>query len=81
MIIGVIVADKRIYENALSNIRLNPKEVWCIGDNLIWEVQEPQRIGIYSVWNDFEDKGLPHGSKIIPDKIINNISNIINNVT
>ena len=27
-------------------------DTWMIGDNLEWEVEMPQRLGIYAIWMD-----------------------------
>jgi len=41
-----------------------------IGDNLEWEVEVPQRLGIYAIWIDVHGEGLPAGSSVKPDRII-----------
>ena len=65
--------DLRVFRKALDFFNLNPEQAWMTGDNLEWDIMAPQKLGIYSIWNDFNDRGLPSGSEIIPDKIINNI--------
>ena len=47
------------------------------GDNLEWDVEAPQRLGIYAIWVDFEDKGLPESTHVVPDRIVTNISQIL----
>ncbi|MCX7708520.1 MAG: HAD family hydrolase [Clostridia bacterium] len=69
--------DVRVYELALKRMEVLPKDAWMVGDNLEWDVEAPQKLGIYSVWNDFEQKGLPTNSKVVPDRIIGNISELI----
>ena len=75
--IGFGKPDIRVYEKALSTLNLPPTEVWMVGDNLVWDIQAPQSLGIYAVWNDYKNEGLPPDSKIIPDKIINEISELV----
>ena len=47
---------------AMDALESCPSETWCIGDNLLWEVEAPQALGIYSVWVDRFRVGLPAGS-------------------
>ncbi len=72
--VGFSKPDIRIYELALKKLSLQPNEVWMIGDNLVWDIEAPQKLGIYSVWNDFKQEGLPVNSSIIPDKTIYSVS-------
>ena len=34
-----------------------------VGDNLEWDVAEPQRQGIYGIWIDIRGRGLPPGTQ------------------
>src|SRR5204862_6898448 len=36
--------DVRVYQHALTQLRLPPGEVWMVGDNLEWDVAAPQRL-------------------------------------
>lgn len=74
--VGYSKPDIRIYEHALNLLSLNADDVWMVGDNLIWDIQAPQSIGIYSVWNDYMKSGLPEDTKIIPDRTIFEISEL-----
>jgi putative hydrolase of the HAD superfamily len=69
--------DPRVYELALEKLQVNQSETWMIGDNLEWDVAAPQRLGIYSIWNDFNNVGLPQSSTIKPDRIVTNISELL----
>jgi putative hydrolase of the HAD superfamily len=75
--VGFGKPDPRVYQLALDTMQVSPQEVWMIGDNLEWEVGAPQKLGIYSIWNDYRNKGLPESSNVIPDRIINSISELI----
>jgi putative hydrolase of the HAD superfamily len=77
--VGYSKPDTRIYEHALNLLSLNTDDVWMVGDNLIWDIQAPQSIDIYSVWNDYMKSGLPKDTKIIPDRIIYEISELVIN--
>ena len=68
--------DPRAYLHPLEVMKLNPSEVWMVGDNLAWEVEAPMRLGITGIWNDWEGVGLPKGSRIHPDRIIRKVSEL-----
>ena len=74
--VGFRKPDIRIYELVLEKLSLISDDVWMVGDNLIWDIEAPQKIGIYSIWNDFKREGLPVASSIIPNKIIDSISDL-----
>jgi len=48
-----------------------------VGDNLEWEVEVPQRLGIYAIWLDTHDVGLPAESTIRPDRIIRSLAELL----
>lgn len=75
--VGFGKPDLRVYIKALEYFNVESKDVWMVGDNLIWDIQAPQKLGIYSIWNDYQNKGLPKDSQIIPDRIINDISELL----
>lgn len=78
--VGVSKPNIEIYQIALNKLYLSPKDVWMIGDNLIWDVKAPQELGIFSVWNDFENKGLPIDTCVIPDMIVNSVDEMVNRI-
>lgn len=69
--------DARVYQLAMDNLQVKPTETWMIGDNLEWDVAAPQRLGIHSIWNDFNNVGLPQSSLVKPDRIVNNVSELL----
>ena len=69
--------EPEFYLRAMIDLNLEPKDVWSVGDNLEWEVEAPQKLGIYSIWNDYRGEGLPQNSKVRPDRIINSISELV----
>lgn len=69
--------DKRVFECALERLGLKAEEVWMVGDNLVWDIEAPQKLGIFSIWNDYRKKGLPENTAIIPDRIINSIEQLL----
>jgi len=69
--------DPRVYLHALDLLGLSPGEVWMVGDNLIWDIQAPQSVGIHSIWHDVQGSGLPAESTVCPDGIVTDISLIL----
>jgi len=69
--------DLRIYEMALEKLNLAPEETWMVGDNILFDVGAPQKLGIYSIWNDYRKTGLPPDSPVTPDRIIHSIAELI----
>jgi len=42
--------DERAYQHAMQALGATAPETWMIGDNLEWEIEVPQRLGIYAIW-------------------------------
>jgi putative hydrolase of the HAD superfamily len=68
--------DSRVYKRALEALGAAPGETWMVGDNLEWDVAEPQRQGIYGIWIDIRGRGLPPGSPTTPGRIIRRLSEL-----
>ncbi len=73
--------EERAYRHALAQLGVSSADAWMVGDNLEWEVAAPQKLGIYAVWHDYAGKGLPEGSKVRPDRIIQSLSELLEPVT
>ncbi len=69
--------EEKVYRRAMDDLGLSAEDVWAVGDNLEWDVAGPQRLGIFSIWNDWKGEGLPEASKVVPDRIINRISELM----
>lgn len=65
-----------VYLRALQDLELTPDQVWFVGDNLVWDVAAPQKLGIFGIWNDFRAQGLPADSAVTPDRIICSITEL-----
>jgi putative hydrolase of the HAD superfamily len=48
-----------------------------VGDNLEWEVEVPQRLGIYAIWMDAHGDGLPADSKVTPNRIVRSLTELL----
>lgn len=75
--VGFGKPDTRVYEIALQELNLKAEDTWMVGDNLVWDIEAPKKLGIFSIWNDYGKKGLPKDSAIIPDRVICDISELI----
>jgi len=62
--------EPRAYLHALEVLDCQPPDAWIVGDNLVWEVEAPQRLGLFCIWFDHLAGGLPTGSAVRPDRII-----------
>jgi putative hydrolase of the HAD superfamily len=68
--------DPRVYERALDSLGVVPADSWMVGDNLEWDVAQPQRHGIYAIWVDARGRGVPAGYPVQPDRIIQRLSDL-----
>ena len=68
--------DPRMYQLALSTLGLKSEQTCMIGDNLNWDVEAPQALGIRAIWIDRKETGLPIDSNVVPHRIIRNISEV-----
>jgi putative hydrolase of the HAD superfamily len=73
--------DVRVYEHALKLMGLDSRDVWMVGDNLVWDIEPPKALGIRAVWHDWKGAGLPEDAKILPDRIIADIGELIGSQT
>ena len=68
--------DERIYRLALTELAASPPETWMVGDNLEWDVGQPQKMGMTGIWVDAAGAGLPASSAVSPDLIIGGLSQL-----
>jgi putative hydrolase of the HAD superfamily len=69
--------DERAYLHAMQALGVTAPETWMIGDNLEWEIEVPQRLGIYAIWIDAHGEGLPAGTSVKPDRIIRSLTELL----
>jgi putative hydrolase of the HAD superfamily len=74
--VGVGKPDQRVYQLALERLVVEPSETWMAGDNLDWDVAQPQRLGIYSIWIDVTGEGHRRLGTVKPDRIIRSLSEL-----
>src|SRR5436853_4682570 len=69
--------EERAYLHAMDALGVTAEDTWMIGDNLEWEVEVPQKLGIYAIWMDVHGDGLPTGSTVKPDRIIRSLAELL----
>jgi putative hydrolase of the HAD superfamily len=69
--------DERAYHHAMGVLGVSASDTWMVGDNLEWEVEVPQRLGIYAIWMDAHGEGLPADSNVRPDRIVRSLTELL----
>lgn len=69
--------DERIYQRALDQLGVTPERAWMVGDNLEWDVQAPQQLGITGIWIDSAGQGLPEDSPVRPGRIVRSLADLV----
>ena len=69
--------EERAYLHAMDALGVTARDTWMIGDNLEWEVEVPQNLGIYAIWMDVHGDGLPPDSTVKPDRIIRSLAELL----
>lgn len=75
--LGVGKPDEEVYLYALRELGVSAEETWMVGDNLEWDVQAAQGLGLFAVWVDLRGEGLPGESPIQPDRIVRSLSELV----
>ena len=68
--------DPRIYAQALQALDVEAGDAWMVGDNLEWDVAQPQKMGVFAIWVDAQEAGLPEGSTVRPDRVVRALSEL-----
>jgi putative hydrolase of the HAD superfamily len=68
--------DERIYQLALGQLAVFPRDTWMVGDHLEWDVAQPQKLGITGIWVDAARAGLPPSSAVSPDLVIGTLGEL-----
>jgi putative hydrolase of the HAD superfamily len=69
--------EERAYHHAMGALGVTAADTWMVGDNLEWEVETPQRLGIYAIWMDAHGEGLPADSTVRPDRIVRSLTELL----
>jgi putative hydrolase of the HAD superfamily len=74
--VGFGKPDERVYRLALDALEVDAREAWMAGDNLEWDVAQPQRLGIFAIWIDASGSGNSKLGSIRPDRIVRRLSDL-----
>lgn len=68
--------DEVVYRHALAKLGVAAADACMVGDNLEFDVEGAQRLGLRGLWIDREGRGLPAGSGVRPWRIIRSLAEI-----
>ncbi|MBI1737450.1 MAG: HAD family hydrolase [Candidatus Rokubacteria bacterium] len=68
--------DEAVYRHALAKLGVAAGDTCMVGDNLEFDVEGAQRLGVRGMWVDREGRGLPAGSGVRPWRIIRSLAEI-----
>jgi len=68
--------DHRVYAMALRALMVAAADAWMVGDNLEWDVAQPQRMRLFGIWVDAQGAGLPETAIVRPDRIVRTLSEL-----
>ena len=74
--VGFGKPDPRIYVRALTELQVIATEAWMVGDNLEWDVIQPQKMRMFGVWIDVRGEGLPPRYNVYPNRIVRKLSEL-----
>ena len=74
--VGYGKPDIKIYEYMLRETGVKCDKIMMVGDNLIWDIEPPQKLGIYTIWINTKGVAL-EDYNIRPDIIIKKIPDIM----
>jgi putative hydrolase of the HAD superfamily len=74
--VGFGKPDQRIYKMALERLAVSPSDVLMAGDNLEWDVLQPQKLGIFGVWVNASGDGHSKLGAARPDRIVRTLSKL-----
>ncbi len=68
--------NRRVFEHTVTMLGVPAGQAWMVGDNLEWEISVPQQLGMFAVWVDWRNQGLPSQSAVTPDLIVGSIARL-----
>jgi putative hydrolase of the HAD superfamily len=74
--VGFGKPDERVYRLALDALAVDAQNAWMAGDNLEWDVAQPQRLGIFGIWIDAAGSGHSKLGTVRPDRIVRRLSDL-----
>lgn len=71
--------DRRVFGAALDFFGVAAPETCMVGDNLECDIGGARQLGIRAVWHDAHGEGLPAHAAVRPDRIIQSLSELLQN--
>ncbi|MFC1964009.1 HAD family hydrolase [Chloroflexota bacterium] len=65
-----------VFAKAMTELKLEPSETWMVGDDLERDIAGAQRMGIYGIWIDWRESGLPSNSSVYPHFIVRDLKQL-----
>ncbi len=72
--------DKSVFMHTIDILGVSTENAWMVGDDLKRDILGANEAGIFSVWVDWQNKGLPDSAPAQPDRIINTISELVRRI-
>jgi putative hydrolase of the HAD superfamily len=69
--------EPAVYRHALERLGCAACDAWMVGDNYEWEVVAPQKLGMFGIWYDPYDAGIPHNAAAQPARVIKRLSELV----
>ncbi|WEJ58102.1 HAD family hydrolase [Devosia sp. FJ2-5-3] len=69
--------DGRAYVETLAALDVSPEDAIMVGDDLVWDVLAPKRLGMKGVWCNRFELALPASAEAIPDRVITRLSELL----
>lgn len=69
--------DEKVFRKVLEKLKVDPAQAWMVGDDIERDIGGAQKCGIFSIWLDIKNSGLPQSASVQPDAIINNVSQLL----
>lgn len=73
---GVGKPDAAVYRHVLDRLSVVPTDACMVGDNLEFDVDGPQRLGVRGLWLDRDGRGLPEPTGIQPWRVIRSLAEL-----
>jgi putative hydrolase of the HAD superfamily len=69
--------DERVFRHALQAVGCGPGHAWMVGDSLEADIAPAKALGLYTVWVDELERGLPEGATVNPDRIVRSVAGLL----
>ncbi|MDA0220709.1 MAG: HAD family hydrolase [Proteobacteria bacterium] len=69
--------EPEVFHHLMACFGTTPDTTWVVGDNLDWEIVAPQKLGMFAIWCDAHRRGLPEGCGVVPDRIVHELSELL----